>query len=106
MLISLRQDLLLSLRALRKRPGFAAAAILTLALAIGANVVVFSAIYGVLLRPFPYSHPDRLVAVWADWQADNIPRVSHTGGDFEEYRRQARSFEDLAAIGGVRQVMR
>ena len=101
----MKQDLLLSLRNFRRRPGFAAAAILTLALGIGANVVVFSAIYSVLLRPLPYLRPDRLTVVWANWAAEENPRVSHTGGDFQEYRRQARSFEDLAAVGGVPQVL-
>lgn len=105
MLSSLPQDFLLSWRGLRRRPGFAAAALLTLALGIGANVVVFSAVYGVLLRPLPYHRPDRLTFVWADWTAEDNPRVSHTGGDFEEYRRRARSFQDLAAVGGVRQVL-
>jgi putative ABC transport system permease protein len=105
MLSSLPQDFLLSWRGLRRRPGFTAAALLTLALGIGANVVVFSAIYGVLLRPLPYPQSDRLAMVWADWTAEDNPRVSHTGGDFEEYRRQARSFQDLAAVGGVRQVL-
>jgi putative ABC transport system permease protein len=68
-------------------------------------VVVFSAVYGVLLRPLPYPRPDRLTLVWADWAAEDNPRVSHTGGDFQEYRRLARSFQDLAAVGGVRQVL-
>ncbi|HEY3570889.1 MAG TPA: ABC transporter permease [Thermoanaerobaculia bacterium] len=99
------RDFLLSLRNFGRRPGFASAAILTLALGIGANVVVFSAVYGVLLRPLPYPRPDRLTLVWADWTAEDNPRVSHTGGDFQEYRRLARSFQDLAAVGGVRQVL-
>jgi len=99
-----RRDLLLSIRGLVRRPGFAAISIITLALGIGANVAIFSTVYGVLLRPLPYPHPDRLTVLWAQWRSQNIPRVSHTGGDFQEYRREARrSFVDLAAVGSVRQ---
>jgi putative ABC transport system permease protein len=100
---SLSQDLRSALRSLRKRPAVAALVVLTLALAIGANVAIFSTVYGVLLRPLPYPHPDRLTVVWARWASHNIPRVSHTGGDFLEYQRQARSFSGLAAVGSLRQ---
>ncbi|MGE0041604.1 MAG: ABC transporter permease [Vicinamibacterales bacterium] len=57
-------DLRLAVRALARRPGFAAAAILLLALGAGANAAVFSVVRGVLLRPLPFAEPDRLVAVW------------------------------------------
>ncbi len=100
---ALKQDLSFSLRSLRRQPGFTATAVLTLALGIGINVAVFSAVYGVLLRPLPYPHADRLVVVWANWVGEKIPRVSHTGGDFLEYQRRARSFAGIAALGSVRQ---
>jgi len=61
----LAQDLRYSLRAIRKNPGFATVVVLTLSLGIGANTVVFSAVDGVVLNPFPYPDPDRLIGVGA-----------------------------------------
>ncbi|HEY0512815.1 MAG TPA: ABC transporter permease [Thermoanaerobaculia bacterium] len=101
---SFKRDLLFSLRGLARRPGFTVIAILTLALGIGANAAIFSTVYGVLLSPLPYSHPDRLTALWAQWRKQDTLRVSHTGGDFQTYRREARrSFVDFGAVGSVRQ---
>ena len=58
-------------RRLRQSPGFAAAAILTLALGIGANVAVFTVVQGVLLSPLPYAHPERLVRIYDDLRGSN-----------------------------------
>ena len=62
-LVSLRSDFHFALRQLRKSPGFAAAAVLTLALGIGATTAVYSLVDGVLLRPLPLPHPETLFAI-------------------------------------------
>src|SRR5688500_13250878 len=98
-----QRDLRFFFRTLRKQPGFAAITVLTLALGIGANVAVFSAVYGVLLRPLPYPDADRLAVLWANWASEDVPRVSHTGGDVLEYQRESRSSAGIAALGSIRQ---
>jgi putative ABC transport system permease protein len=85
----------LALRALRRQPVFAATAMITLALGIGATTSVFSIVYGVLLRPLPYPDAGRVVRVTSldgdvDWTA--------SPPDFVDWRAQATSFEDLAAV--------
>src|SRR5262245_10791150 len=67
------QDVKYSIRTLRKAPAFAAVAIVTLALGIGANTAIFSAVDTILIRPLPYSQPDRLVMVWEDATAAGFP---------------------------------
>jgi putative ABC transport system permease protein len=93
LLDELRGDLKYGGRALRKSPTFSLAAILTLALGIGANSLVFSVVRAVILRPLDYSHPDELVQVWesnaeGDW-------VSFP--NFRDLARQAESFTNIAA---------
>jgi putative ABC transport system permease protein len=83
-----------ALRNLRRRPAFSATAILTIALGIGANTALFSVIYSVLIRPLPFRDPGRLVQIWETHPA--LPRLQVAMPDFEDWRSQARSFEQLA----------
>jgi putative ABC transport system permease protein len=68
---SLRQDLLLALRMLAKRPGFTLVIALTLAMGIGANTAIFSLVNALLITPPPYRDPDRLVRVMSQRGAES-----------------------------------
>jgi predicted permease len=91
------QDLRYAWRLIRKSPGFAAVVGLTLAFGIGANTAVFSVVNGVILHPLPYKDPARLVDVLdASVKDPNLSKTFSTYSDFEEYARQAHSFEKIA----------
>jgi predicted permease len=81
---------------LRKQPGFATIAILTLALGIGANTGIFSVMYGVLLKPLPFHDPESLVAVWHRAPGLNIPLLEQGAATYFTYRESGRVFEDIA----------
>ena len=93
---TLLRDLRYVIRGLRHRPGFAAIAILTLALGIGANTAIFSAVNGVLLRPLPYRSADRLAMIYAHWQLKDRAELSES--EYWDMREQSRSFEGIAAF--------
>lgn len=90
------QDARFSFRALRRSPGFFLVAVLTLALGIGATVAAFSVVNVVLLRPFGYSDPDRLV--WIYSQRPDNPRTNFSVPEYCDYRDQNTLFEGLAAV--------
>ena len=91
------QDLRFTARSLRKRPGFTAAAIATLALGIGANTAIFSLVDGIVLRPLPYKDPDRLVRVWSN-NPRGIPRNSMAPADFFDLRDQVQGPHGFASL--------
>ena len=92
----LAQDIRYGLRQLRRNPGFAAVAILTLALGIGANTAIFSVVNGVLLNPLPYWQADRLVAVAA--RTARHPNASISYLNFLDWARETHSFSSMAAF--------
>jgi len=94
---TLRQDLAYAARALRKDRGFACAAILTLALGIGATSAIFSVINAVLLQPLPFPDPARLVIVYANGQGDERHDVV-SYPTFVDWRDQSRSFAAASAF--------
>jgi predicted permease len=98
---TLLQDLRIGLRSLLKRPGFSILAVLILALGIGVNTSIFTVVHGVLLSPLPFPEPERLVSLWERNLSDDFsgPYNVVSGGVFEDWQRQATSFEQMALIG-------
>jgi putative ABC transport system permease protein len=100
MMSTLPTDLRYGLRLLRHAPGFTAVAVGALALGIGANTAIFSTVDAVLLRPLPFSDPDRVVLVWEDASAAGFPRNTPASGNYIEWKKRNRVFSDMAATRG------
>ena len=95
---SLLQDLRYALRTLRRTPAFTLAAVLTLALGIGATTTIFSVVHAILLRPLPYERPEELVTVWETVRRETVERRTVSYPNFEDWRRQSQAFELMAAV--------
>jgi hypothetical protein len=93
---TLKQDFRYGLRMLRKHPGYTAVAIITLALAIGANTAIFSAVYPVLLRPLPFRDADRLVTIGEGRHQVGCCSYLASYPDFLDWQRSAKGFQSLA----------
>ena len=94
---ALWQDVRYGLRMLAKTPGFAAIAVITLAIGIGANAAIFSVVDAVLLKPLPFSEPDRLVAVAGKDLRNGEKGRALSYPDFVDLRSQTKTLESLAA---------
>jgi putative ABC transport system permease protein len=97
---NLLQDVRYGLRTLVRQPGFAATAILTLALGIGATTAIFSVVNAVVLRPMPFDQPDRVMVVTNTNTKTGTRNTTISGPDFFDWRAQSRSFEVLSYFTG------
>ena len=97
-----RQDLRFAVRMLVRSPGFAAVTILTMALSIGATTTLFSLAYGVLMRPLPWSDPDRLVRL-QETRGGRVSRVPWTisNGTYLSWREQPATIEEIGGGSGA-----
>jgi predicted permease len=97
------QDIRYALRQLHRNPGFAATAIATLALGIGLNTAIFSVAYGVLWRPLPYPHPDRLVIIQSTQQTETGPKTFVTWApvSYAALRPRITTLDQLAAYSSI-----
>jgi putative ABC transport system permease protein len=93
----IRQDVTFALRTLLRAPAFTVVAVLTLALGIGANTAIFSVVRGILLRPFPFNEPDRLVMV-AGAKVGSEANWHVSPANAYDWRAQNRSFTDMAIM--------
>jgi putative ABC transport system permease protein len=94
-------DLRYAVRMLRKRPGFVAIAVLTLALGIGGNTTIFSVVDAILLNPLPYPEADRLVSVWHRYPGVNLLQAAVSVPGFLDYEQRNRGFAHMTAISGA-----
>jgi putative ABC transport system permease protein len=92
------QDLRYGLRTLAKNPAFASIAIVAIALGIGANSVIFSAVDAVLLRPLPFKNPEQLVMLWENATHLGFPKDTPSPANFLDWQKQSTSFTGMAAL--------
>src|SRR2546429_5537481 len=92
------QDLRYALRTLTKNPAFTSIAIVAIALGIGANTVIFSAVNAVLLRPLPFKNPEQLVMAWENAPQLGFPKNTPSPANFLDWRRQTTVFESMATF--------
>ena len=96
---TLLKDVRYGIRNLLKHPTFAATALITLAIGIGANTTIFSFVNGILLRPLPYPQSERLTLINETALKQGIPLMSISFPNFLDWRAQNHVFEDVAAYG-------
>ena len=98
MLHTLWQDLRYGVRTLRRNPGFAAIAVLTLALGIGANTAIFSVVYAVLLKPLPYTDSEQLFTVFQQGTKDAKNKNGFSFANMRDFAQQTDVFSSLSGV--------
>ena len=96
-----RQDIRHAIRVFARQPGVTFVAVLTLALGIGANSAIFSAVNAVLLRPLPYDDPDRIVTVWEKRPNEGVLDNVVSPADYVDWTHMNGSFDAMAAMGAA-----
>ncbi len=92
------RDISYAWRMLRKAPGFTLAAVVTLALGVGANTAIFSVVHALLIAPLPYANAERLVFVWADQSTEGYPRAPLSGPELIDLDTRSTLFDGFGAI--------
>src|SRR4029453_17455315 len=95
------KDLQFALRQLAKQPAFTFIAVMTIALAIGANTAVLSLVNALLVRPLPYREPQQIVLLLQHFKSQNLERIPVSPAEFVDYESRAQDFEKLGAFGYV-----
>ena len=96
-----RQDLRYAIRSLRRQPGFGLTATLTLGVGLGLAIGLFAVVDAVILRPLPFADQDDLVVMWEKDDASSNPHSEVSLPNFEDWRAEAGSFVDMAAMGST-----
>src|SRR6266852_4963446 len=99
--MNLLTNLRYTLRQITKNPGFFLVAVAALALGIGANTAIFSAVEAVLLKPLPFAQPDRLMIVWEDASYIGFALNTPAPANYVDWRAQNRVFTDMTATRHV-----
>src|SRR5579871_1377136 len=97
---SLLADVRYAVRLLMRAPGFTLAVVLVLALGIGSNSAIFTALDKTVIRPLPYASPDRLAMLWEDYSAlGKSPKNRVSPATFLDWRKRTQTFAEIAAYG-------
>ena len=96
----MRSDLRYAIRVLWRAPGFTFAVVLVLALGIGSNTAIFSAVDTAIIRPLPYRDPGHLAMIWEDFSAFGVAKNRVSPATFLDWRKRSQTFEEIAAYAG------